>query len=293
MYVATCGPLHAQEGQKSAELYLEEYTDAFQESFFEGLKQKGIGNYDRAIGSFLKCKELEPSLAVVDHELAKSHFLAKQYPQAQEYALAALAGAPADYWVLEQLVAILDAQGIPLETIEERLPRDAKVKENLALVHYQLGQYTAALQFLEGVDNPSLKAGLSRKITDSLREAGPSTTPPGIPHEARTGEGTAPALRARLEGMMESGDHAALLPLAREAVANYPLQPYFYYAQGVALIEAGDPAKAVEVLGSGLDFLVGDLPLRNNIYRELARAHTLLGNLQKANGYLNKINAGS
>ena len=32
----------------SADVFLEEYTDEFQEKFFEALKQKGIENYDRA-----------------------------------------------------------------------------------------------------------------------------------------------------------------------------------------------------------------------------------------------------
>ena len=52
---------YAQEEQESAEVYLEEYTDEFQENFFEALKQKGIQNYDRAVDLFLKCKQLEPN----------------------------------------------------------------------------------------------------------------------------------------------------------------------------------------------------------------------------------------
>lgn len=37
------GNSFAQE-EESAELFLDEYTDEFQETFFEGLKQKGIQN---------------------------------------------------------------------------------------------------------------------------------------------------------------------------------------------------------------------------------------------------------
>jgi len=42
-----------------------------------------------------------------------------------------------------------------------------------------------------------------------------------------------------------------------------------------------------------LDFLIDDIELGNNIYRELANAHTILGNSSKANMYLSKIKSGS
>ena len=35
--------------EDSSEVFLEEYSDTFQENFFEALKQKGIENYDKAI----------------------------------------------------------------------------------------------------------------------------------------------------------------------------------------------------------------------------------------------------
>jgi len=45
--------------EDSAEVFLEEYSDDFEEAFFEALKQKGIENYDRAINLFLECKRLD------------------------------------------------------------------------------------------------------------------------------------------------------------------------------------------------------------------------------------------
>ena len=40
--------------EETAELFLEDYSDDFQEYFFEGLKQKAIENHDKAIHLFLK-----------------------------------------------------------------------------------------------------------------------------------------------------------------------------------------------------------------------------------------------
>ena len=37
----------------------------FQNYFYEGLKQKGIDNYNKAIDAFVKCAELFPERAVI------------------------------------------------------------------------------------------------------------------------------------------------------------------------------------------------------------------------------------
>ena len=80
--------------EESAEVFLEEYSDEFQENFFEGLKQKGIQNYDKAITYFENCKRLEPGNKVIAFELAKSYLLEKELQVAQEYAMEAVNGDP-------------------------------------------------------------------------------------------------------------------------------------------------------------------------------------------------------
>ena len=47
--------------------------DAFQESFFEALKQKGIENYDRAIEALDVCIALRPEEAILYFEKAKNY----------------------------------------------------------------------------------------------------------------------------------------------------------------------------------------------------------------------------
>ena len=42
--------------------------DTFQEHFFEGLKQKGIENYDKAVEQLLEAKKLQPNNLSVDFE---------------------------------------------------------------------------------------------------------------------------------------------------------------------------------------------------------------------------------
>lgn len=292
MSAVTCGPLLAQEQQTSSELYLEDYSDEFQENFFEGLKQKGIGNHDRAIARFLKCKELDPKANGVDHELAKAYFLDKQYLPAQEYAIMAVNGAVDDYWVLDQLIAVVDQLGVPLESLEDRIPYgNPKLRENLALNHFNKGNYREAKALLETMEPSPLQQELIRKIGDSL-EQGPRTAAnsPRDGEPQREGGGSVAAMRTELEALRLDPDPGELLERSGEALQRYPLQPYFYYIHGLSLTDTGNPKKAVEVLESGLDYLLDDAVLQNEFFRELARAYTLLGNTQKANAYLNKIN---
>ncbi|MBO6532128.1 MAG: hypothetical protein JJ967_03435, partial [Muricauda sp.] len=143
---------YAQEEQEGADVYLEEYTDEFQENFFEALKQKGIQNYDRAVDLFLKCKQLEPNNSVVDYELGKAYMLDKKYVQAQDYAIEALLSEPEDYWYLDNVLTILDKQGSPVETIKERIPySNTKLRQNMALFYFKMKQYKEATKVLEGL----------------------------------------------------------------------------------------------------------------------------------------------
>ncbi len=285
----------AQEEQESAEVYLEEYTDEFQESFFEALKQKGIQNYDRAIDLFLKCKQLDPNDDVVDYELSKAYLLSKKFVQAQEYAIEALHAEPTDYWYLENLVSVLEQQGSPLEAIKAQIPyENQKLKENLALCYFKRKQYTDAQRILKELGSSPLAQELTRKINDSIQGEKDKMAVPVVVEqkEERNTDDPVANFRVELEKLLAASDYKNALTVSKEALDTYPLQPYFYFAYGTALNNTSNPNKAIEVLESGLDYLLEDGPLQNNMYRELAKAYTQIGNSQKANEYLNKINSG-
>lgn len=285
---------YGQEEQESADVYLEEYTDEFQKNFFEALKQKGIQNYDRAVDLFLKCKQLEPNNSVVDYELAKAYMLDKRYVQAQDFAIEALLSEPEDYWYLDNVLTILDKQGNPLETIKERIPySNTKLRKNMALFYFKMKQYKEATRVLEGLPSSSLKSELSEKIKDSLqkRESIEEVTPI-VQNVDETKSDPISQLRKTMEEYIAASNYTALLTESKEALDTYPLQPYFYYAYGTALNNTGNASKGVEVLESGLDYILDDSTLQNMIYRQLSDGYSKIGNTQKANDYLNKINSG-
>ena len=99
-------------------------------------------------------------------------------------------------------------------------------------------------------------------------------------------------LKRTLDQYIEASDYTALLTESKEALDTYPLQPYFYYAYGTALNNTGNANKGVQVLLSGLDYLLDDTALQNKMYKQLSEGYSKIGNAQKANEYLNKINSG-
>ncbi len=280
------------EVEQSAEVFLEEYTDEFQENFFEALKQKGIQNYDRAANLLLKCKQLRTDATAVDHELAKVYLLDKNYPSAQQYALEALVSEPENYWFLHTLAQVLQGQGSTIEMVKDRFPHEnLALQQNLALIYFRQKRYQNALNVLKAMKKSDFTETLMLKINDSLGSLKTVKAKPEAQEEvADDGAGN---YRQRIEAAMAKEDHKALESLTKEALEAYPLQPYFYYANGLSLNKLGKYEEAVTILGQGLDYLFDDPTLRNKIYGELSVAHKALGNNSKANEYLSKIKSGS
>ena len=283
---------YAQE-EESAEVYLEEYTDEFQELFFEALKQKGIENYDKAINLFLECRQMDPESPVLDHELAKVYLAEKEYPSAEEYGVKALQAEPQNFWYLNTLVTVLHPQGKTVEGLREVLPFENKIlKENLASIYYQRRDYRAALNILEELSESEFKEEMSARIRDSINQIKTQATQPKVVEEEKPFDPLS-EYREEFNELFDRQDYSTLETKASEALELYPSQPYFYYILGRAMVQNNKLGEAARVLESALDFLIDDVELANDIYRELGGVYRSLGDPTKANMYLSKIKNGS
>ncbi len=282
--------------EKSAEVFLEAYSDEFQENFFEALKQKGIENYDRAINYLLECKRLDANNVVIDHELAKTYLADKKYNLAQDYAVAALISEPENLWYLNTLIEALDKQGNTFENLEMSILADnAKLQENLAVVYFRNSKYDEALIVLENLKKTPFLDDLASKINDSLEKRAENSKKMSFSvSNTNRSEGvtTLNGYKGRIQGLIRSKNHMILKQVSADALETFPSQPYFYYAQGYALNKIGKYRDAVEVLETSLDYLVGDIALANKIYTELVEAYNGINNSVKANMYLRKIKPG-
>jgi tetratricopeptide (TPR) repeat protein len=284
---------YAQE-EESAEVFLEDYTDEFQETFFEALKQKGIENYDKAINLFLKCKKLDSTNNVVDFELAKSYLANKQYILAEQYGIDALKSEPENFWYLNAVADIMQKQGRPIEMIKEQISFDNnKLKENLALIYYQQKNYQESSNILKELKDSSFKEALALKIKDSLDRPKSDDEIKPVPPVQNTNLNPLLKYKEEIGELILNKNYSSLIIKADEALEEFPSQPYFYFAKGMGLNRSGKQKEATEVLETALDFLIDDIELGNNIYRELANVYTFLGNSSKANMYLSKIKSGS
>ncbi len=296
----TTPPFYAQEDQEiqveqSSEVFLEEYTDEFQEKFFEALKQKGIQNHDRAINLLLECREMDPDNSTVTHELAKAYWAEKQYANAKTHAVQAIGSDPENYWYLNTLTIILEAQGEQVENIKNTIPyTNAALQRNLALIYFQQEDYSKALNILNNLESTFFKKDLTRKINDSLAVA---TQKQEIATEEEQKESTTDTVlsnyKKAIEQLFLKEDFSATVTQAGEAKEAYPLQPFFYYFQGAALLELGEVNQAIAILEEGLEYLFDDELLANKFYKTLSEAFTKVGNVSKANMYTNKIKTGS
>lgn len=72
------------------------------------------------------------------------------------------------------------------------------------------------------------------------------------------------------------------------ALEKYPSQPIFYLINGVALNALNQPKKAVEILESGIDYIIEDTKMEADFYNQLSKAYTLLNNTTKAKTFSDK-----
>lgn len=282
------------EVENSAEVFLEAYSDDFQENFFEALKQKGIENYDKAVNLFLKCKQLDASNRVVDHELARVYYETRQYPMAEEYALTAVTSEPENLWYIDTLIAILQKQGKSMDTMAAELPLDQPdFNENAASIYFKKGNYETALNIIKKAKQSSFATALTAKINDSIEKREVLTTRTSVAFEETDLEpNPLEDYKIKMEDLMQTDSLPLLQQLSEEALESYPAQPYFYFAQGYALNRTGKHLEAVEILEAALDYLIDDTSLENKIYQELNDGYTALNNAVKANTYLRKIKPG-
>ena len=134
-------------------------TDAFQENFFEALKQKGIENYELALNALRKAEKAtdnDPKLeAVVAFEKAKNLTELKQFEEAEASFKEVLKTEPKRLDVLESLYDLYYQKNdynaaIPL--VEQLVEFDEDYKEDLANLYSRTRQFDKAIAVLDDLD---------------------------------------------------------------------------------------------------------------------------------------------
>ncbi len=276
--------------EESAEVFLEAYSDEFQESFFEALKQKGIENYDKAVNHLLACKNLDAENYTVDHELAKTYFLDKQYNLALDYGIVALNSEPENKWYLNTVVEILRKQNQSLALIEDRIPfKNEKLRTHLATIYFERKDFEEALSVVDNLKKSPISTELEGKIKSAIKARDERLKI--VSNVIAENDKVDPLknYKVLLQEMIANNDFEKLLKTSEEAIEEYPSQPYFYFAHGYALNKSLKHKEAVNFLEAALDILIDDPQLGNKIYGTLGEAYQQLNEPEKANKYLSKV----
>lgn len=130
-------------------------TDAFQENFFEALKQKGIENYEKAVQALKQCERIEPDNPVVHFEMGKNYKFLKNYDAAVESLQKANRLKPNQEWVLVELMEVyyLKQDFQPAILVAKNLiPFNTKYYNNLADIYLRSQKYDELLTLLDKLD---------------------------------------------------------------------------------------------------------------------------------------------
>lgn len=76
--------------------------------------------------------------------------------------------------------------------------------------------------------------------------------------------------------------------LSSSGLEIFPAQPLIYLINGVANIGMKNADLAIESLETGIDYLLDDLKMEHDFYRQLSIAYTLKGDVKKANLFAKK-----
>jgi tetratricopeptide (TPR) repeat protein len=134
---------------------LGEVSDAFQEHFFEALKQKAIENYEKAIVQLKECEKLQPNNAVVFFELGKNYKSLKNYKNAISNFQKANRLAPNREWIMATLfdTYYLNKEFDEAIVISKNLVAyNEKYYDDLAKIYFEQQQFDKLIALLDKLD---------------------------------------------------------------------------------------------------------------------------------------------
>ena len=287
----------SQEDGQSAELTEEINADAFQEHFFEALKQKSIENYDRAILALLECKKLQADNEVVDYELGLNYMKQTNYIQAQQHFETAVSVDPSNMWYKDALLNCLLKQRnlhAAATVAENLLGMDTDYYKILADIYIELGEVSQAEKIIakmqaEGID-VSAAAQLKTKLMMREHTKAMLSGDQAEPQLAlETKSSPTDQYKEQIEKQLERTDYAEALRFSSEAIDNFPTQPLFYLYKAQSLNKLQNHSMAIQILEDGLSYILEQDDMKNNFYKEFVVAYRALGNQQKVDHYQGMI----
>lgn len=290
--------LNAQDSIPAKISETEKQNVIFQNHFFDALTQKAIRNYEKAINHLAECNQIIPNRKAVLFEISKNYLLLGRTFEALEYANQTILLDPENIYILEHIVDIYKKarnykKAVAIqEKIAEKHPKKRRKVVLLLLRDNNVKEAKKVLQDLEKVKllSPRLrriKDNLFKKEEEKLKKTNTKSDENALlSFKKDKSFGNLKKLLNKLYNE-KSKD---LLSYSEKGLMLYPAQPLVYLMNGRALQFKNKHKKAIEILKTGLDFVIDDTKTENKFYKELSNCYKFLGNTKKEKEYLRKIN---
>jgi predicted Zn-dependent protease len=272
----------------------------FENHYFEALKYKAIGNNSLAIIELEKCQQLFPNDKSVDFEFSKNYFGLRKYIEAELYIDKALQQDSDNYWFLElakkiQLKQYNYSKAIELQ--QKIIIQNPKATEDLVLIYIQASEREKAQKLIDELELKGLGSSRLTRFKKTISNR----------NKNETKQKMVETKNASLEGLKESFKNSKQFDILKkilqeefnlkntEGLYNYsaeglelfPAQPYVYLMNGKALISQEKYKDAINVLMSGIDFVIDDREMMVQCYEQLVIGYEAIGKNKKAEDYRN------
>jgi len=287
-----CLPIELLAQKKSAELDKLNSENAF----FEALKQKAIGNYDKAIEALNVCYNLDSTDVGVLFELSKNFYWLKDYFESKQNLNKALKFEPKNIWLLEQGKNIAVAQQNYKEAIAFQNKIIAiKPLKKVGLLNLYLAENNKP-KAIELINTIEKEQGINEQLKKIRLQLTTKTKPSTLNIEPTATTG----LNALKELYKKSNDFKVLKQIlaieldqknfellkkdATDALEFFPSQTILYLYAAQANNSLKDYQSAIDLLDNGIDFVI-DKKTQKNYYLAYANSYIGLKNIAKANAF--------
>jgi len=297
--------LGAQEDVASTEeMLVEQQNINFQTFFFESLKQKAIGNYDKAVYALETCNNIDSENVAVLYELSKNYAFLIKYSEAEYYILKGLEIEPSNLYMLKHLKEIKSKQNDypgAIKIQKKIVKIDPDEESELVILYIKSGEIDNAISLLKKLDSknklPSDLKVLKKSLIQEepkeefqntiVAEPLPKSKLDNLKEEYKL-KNNYNSLKLVLERELKTKQYLDLLKDSENALNLYPAQPFVYLMNGVALNNVRKYNEAMTILNTGLEYLVDDNKLESQFMEQLSLSYKGLGENKKATNYYKK-----
>ncbi|AOW21188.1 hypothetical protein LPB138_11075 [Urechidicola croceus] len=278
-------------------LLLEDSDDTqikFENHYFESLKYKAIGNYSRAITELEICQELYPDNTSVDFEFSKNYFFLERFNEAELYINKVLKLEPMNYWFIDFAKNIYEKQFNYSKAIEfqkKLVEQNPKVTEELVRLFMYANRKEEAKILIDKLEADGITSSRLRRYKDSIEKYNKPTIKIQEVESDLTLEDLKKSYEEEkkfdvliqiLEEELVSENYENLKVYSEEGLELFPAQPMVYIMNSKSLVYQKKYNEAIDVLNTGIDFVIDNVMLEAEFYEQLGVCHIALNNPKEA-----------